>query len=91
MRDQHSDAELARRSWISATRPGREIDKFEKFGLTAEKGEKVKAPLIAECFANYECKLVDARLIKKYSLFVLRWWRRALLSRRNFRNDSLSG
>ena len=50
---------------------GREIDKFDKFGLTAEQGEKVKAPLIAECFANYECKLVDARLIKKYSLFVL--------------------
>jgi flavin reductase (DIM6/NTAB) family NADH-FMN oxidoreductase RutF len=49
---------------------GPEPDKFEKFGLTAEKGAEVGAPLIAECFANFECKLVDASLIKKYSLFV---------------------
>ncbi len=27
----------------------------------------VKAPLIAECYANFECKLVDARLIQKYN------------------------
>ena len=30
----------------------------------------VKAPLIAECFANLECKLVDARLIQKYNYFI---------------------
>src|SRR4051812_12716770 len=45
-------------------------DKFDQFGLTAEKAAKVGAPMIAECFANFECKLVDASLIKKYSLFV---------------------
>jgi flavin reductase (DIM6/NTAB) family NADH-FMN oxidoreductase RutF len=50
---------------------GRDMDKFAKFGLTAVPGDKVKAPLIAECFANFECKLVDASLIRKYSLFVL--------------------
>ena len=50
---------------------GREIDKFDKFGLTAEQGEKVKAPLIAECFANYECKLVDARLINFLQRFII--------------------
>lgn len=49
---------------------GREIDKFAEFGLTAQPAEKVKAPLIAECHANLECKLYDASLIKKYSLFV---------------------
>jgi flavin reductase (DIM6/NTAB) family NADH-FMN oxidoreductase RutF len=49
---------------------GRDIDKFKQFGLTAEKGVSVKAPLIAECFANYECKLIDTSLIRKYSLFV---------------------
>jgi flavin reductase (DIM6/NTAB) family NADH-FMN oxidoreductase RutF len=51
---------------------GRDIDKFEHFRLTAKQGEKVKAPLIQECFANYECKLIDAKLIAKYSLFVLK-------------------
>src|SRR3954447_455503 len=45
-------------------------DKFDAFGLTAEKAAKVGSPLIAECYANFECKLVDTSLIKKYSLFV---------------------
>ena len=50
---------------------GRETDKFARFGLTARPGTKVEAPLIAECYANFECRLADASLIKKYSLFVL--------------------
>jgi flavin reductase (DIM6/NTAB) family NADH-FMN oxidoreductase RutF len=49
---------------------GRDVDKFERFKLTAQKAAKVRAPLIGECFANFECKLVDASLIRKYSLFV---------------------
>ena len=49
---------------------GSEIDKFEAFKLTPLPGKKVKAPLIKECFANFECKLVDSSLIKKYSLFI---------------------
>jgi flavin reductase (DIM6/NTAB) family NADH-FMN oxidoreductase RutF len=49
---------------------GAEIDKFKKFGLTAEKGALVQAPLIRECYANLECKLVDSRLIKKYGFFI---------------------
>ena len=50
---------------------GRDIDKFETFGLTAVEGEKVKAPLVGECYASFECRLADARMIKRYSLFVL--------------------
>ena len=30
----------------------------------------MKAPLIAECHANFECRLVDSSLINRYSLFV---------------------
>jgi flavin reductase (DIM6/NTAB) family NADH-FMN oxidoreductase RutF len=45
-------------------------DKFEQFGLTPIAATKVKAPLIAECYANFECKLIDMSLINKYSLFV---------------------
>ena len=48
---------------------GRDVDKFARFGLTAQAAEKVGAPLIAECYANFECRLVDASLIRKYSLF----------------------
>ena len=49
---------------------GAEIDKFETFGLTAVKADEVGAPMIGECFANFECKLVDTSLINRYSLFV---------------------
>jgi len=50
---------------------GAEIDKFVEFKLTPVAGTKVKAPRIKECYANFECKLVDSSLIKRYSLFVL--------------------
>jgi flavin reductase (DIM6/NTAB) family NADH-FMN oxidoreductase RutF len=46
------------------------VDKFEKFELTPAPASKVKAPLIAECYANFECRLIDTSLINKYSLFV---------------------
>ena len=49
---------------------GPDVDKFEEFGLTAVDATKVGAPLIAECYANFECKLIDTSLIKGYGLFV---------------------
>jgi flavin reductase (DIM6/NTAB) family NADH-FMN oxidoreductase RutF len=49
---------------------GRDIDKFDAFGLTAAPGTHVRAPLIAECYANFECRLADASQIKKYNMFV---------------------
>jgi flavin reductase (DIM6/NTAB) family NADH-FMN oxidoreductase RutF len=49
---------------------GADIDKFKKFGLTPVTGEKVGAPLIKECYANFECTLADASLISKYGLFI---------------------
>ena len=49
---------------------GVHIDKFKKFGLTPVAGEKVGAPLIKECYANFECRLADASLISKYGLFI---------------------
>ena len=45
-------------------------DKFETFGLTPIDASKVSAPLIAECYASFECKLVDTSLINRYGLFV---------------------
>jgi flavin reductase (DIM6/NTAB) family NADH-FMN oxidoreductase RutF len=49
---------------------GPSVDKFEKFGLTPVDAEKVGAPLIAECYANFECRLADASQIDRYGLFV---------------------
>ena len=50
---------------------GRDIDKFAAFGLTKLPAEKVKAPLVAECFANIECGVTDTRLVTRYNLFLL--------------------
>jgi flavin reductase (DIM6/NTAB) family NADH-FMN oxidoreductase RutF len=50
---------------------GRDVDKFSAFGLTAVPAARVKAPLIAECFANLECKFADTRLVNTYNLVVL--------------------
>jgi flavin reductase (DIM6/NTAB) family NADH-FMN oxidoreductase RutF len=48
---------------------GQEVDKFKTFGLTPIPGKKVKAPLIAECLANIECRVVDTW--RKHNLFIL--------------------
>ena len=50
---------------------GRDTEKFAHFGLTALPATRVAPPLIAECFANLECRVADARLVTKYNLFVL--------------------
>jgi flavin reductase (DIM6/NTAB) family NADH-FMN oxidoreductase RutF len=48
---------------------GAELDKFAKFRLTPLKGEWVNAPLIKECYANIECRVVD--YIQKHGIFIL--------------------
>jgi flavin reductase (DIM6/NTAB) family NADH-FMN oxidoreductase RutF len=50
---------------------GRDVAKFEGFGLSPMPAKLVAAPLIAECFANLECKVADSRLVNRYNLFVL--------------------
>jgi len=50
---------------------GRDLDKFAAFGLTPLPAECVAPPLVAECFANLECKVVDRRLENRYNLFIL--------------------
>ncbi|MGJ7458700.1 flavin reductase family protein [Halomonas sp. RA08-2] len=49
---------------------GAEIDKFTRFGLTAQPAERVNAPLIAECHAHFECHLVDDSLVDRYDFFI---------------------
>jgi flavin reductase (DIM6/NTAB) family NADH-FMN oxidoreductase RutF len=50
---------------------GRRIDKFTRFGLTPLPAATVDAPLIAECYANLECRIADTRLMNRYNFFVL--------------------
>ena len=50
---------------------GRDLDKFAAFGLGKLPAARVKPPLIADCFANLECKVTDRRFVNKYNLFIL--------------------
>jgi len=48
---------------------GKDTDKFERFGLTRVKAAQVRAPLIAECLANIECRVVD--IVERHNIVVL--------------------
>lgn len=50
---------------------GRDTDKFAAFGLTPVPASRVQAPLLAQCFASLECRVVDRTLVPRYELFVL--------------------
>ena len=63
--------ELAEKVVAIGNCSGRDTDKFAAFDLTRREASHVAAPLIAECFANIECKTVDTSLVNKYGLFVL--------------------
>jgi flavin reductase (DIM6/NTAB) family NADH-FMN oxidoreductase RutF len=64
--------ELARKVVGIGNCSGRDgLDKFKKFGLTPKPAKCVAPPLVAECFANLECKVADTRLVNSYNLFIL--------------------
>lgn len=50
---------------------GADVDKFVEYNLTRLPATRVKAPLIAECLANIECRVVDTTMVEKYNLFVV--------------------
>ena len=64
-------AKLAKKVVACGNSSGGSVDKFKKFGLTPQPGAVVKPPLIAECYANLECRVVDTRMVESYCLFVL--------------------
>lgn len=67
---------------------GRDTDKFKKFNLTPMPAAKVKAPLIKECVAHLECRLLRDDLADEYNMFMAKvlcaWVEKSL-----FRNNRL--
>ena len=58
---------------------GEKVDKFRKFRLTALPASQVTPPLIAECYANLECRVADSRMVNKYNFGKLRCARPAII------------
>ena len=50
---------------------GRDVDKFARLGLTPLPAARVTPPLVAECYSNLECKVVNTRLVNSHNLFIL--------------------
>ena len=63
--------ELAEKVVGCGNTSGRTIDKFKHFNLTPVPASCVEAPLINECYANLECRVVDGKMVAKYNLFIL--------------------
>jgi len=49
---------------------GRDFDKFKEMNLTPMKGEKVTAPIIAECPINIECKVTQVISQGSHDMFL---------------------
>lgn len=65
------DVSLAQQVVGVGNTSGTELDKFAAFGLTPVAASQIQAPLVAECHANLECKVVDTRMVNAYNFFVL--------------------
>lgn len=63
--------ELADQVVACGNTSGEKVDKFEAFGLTPLPATQVGAPLIAECYANLECKVANSRMVNQYNFFIL--------------------
>jgi flavin reductase (DIM6/NTAB) family NADH-FMN oxidoreductase RutF len=64
-------SEIARKVVKVGNSSGSKLDKFHAFGLTPLPASQVAPPLIAECYANLECRVADTRMVNKYNFFVL--------------------
>ncbi len=63
--------ELAAKVVRCGNTSGRSVDKLRAFGLTPAPASRVRPPLIDECWASLECRVVDTSLVPRYGLFVL--------------------
>ena len=64
--------ELAFATDYCGVKSGRDVDKFKETGLTREKAEKVKAPMIAEAPVSIECKVKEIRELGSHHMFIAR-------------------
>lgn len=63
--------EIARQVVRCGNTSGAKVDKFRRVGLTPRPASVVGAPLVDECAANLECRVVDRAMVRRYSMFVV--------------------
>ena len=50
---------------------GADVDKFATLGVATQPARDVAAPLLPDCFANLECRVIDTRMVNAYCMFVM--------------------
>ena len=63
--------ELARQLVGCGNCSGSAVDKFARFKLACSAASQVSAPLLDDCYASLECRVVDTRMVRRYEQFVL--------------------
>lgn len=61
---------LVRAADFCGVRSGRDMDKWEKCGLTRQEAAKVSVPLIAESLVNIECRVREVITLGSHDLFL---------------------
>ena len=61
---------LARKVLFCGRRSGRKHEKFKEASLSPQKAKKVAAPIIKQCAAHLECKLVKTIKIGDHTLII---------------------
>jgi len=49
---------------------GSSVDKFKKYQLKYSDAHTVAAPVLDDCYANFECRLYDKKLLNTYNFFI---------------------
>lgn len=64
-------ADLAQQVVGVGNTSGEQIDKFTQFHFSQTPARVVNVPMIKECYANIECRVVDIKMALKYNIFIL--------------------
>ena len=62
--------EMVRETFYCGSKSGRKVDKFLESGLTPVNAKKVKPPIIGECVAHLECKVVGQVSTGDHTIFI---------------------
>lgn len=62
--------ELAFATDYCGVRSGRDVDKFKETGLTKEKADLVKAPMIKEAPVSIECRVTEIKELGSHHMFL---------------------
>lgn len=63
-------ADLVDIVWKAGTTSGREVDKSKLLNLTFSRSKSIKTPIIEECIAHLECKVVEEIDVGESTLFI---------------------